>query len=510
MIAFAAAGANNHSILHPPTCQPSWWQRAVESLGSVPTDRQQEQSGGIVMYSNVMRGVCALFAAGALTFAAGAEATGGWSEKKFSLAFSPASVTTGNNPSLIVRIKNEMPDGNSSINSVEIDLPSGFAVGGTVAFNPPYPGTIYGSVGATKVYVKNMSPVKKGQSVFLNLPVSVSSSVSCGDKDWSGSEAFSGSYLNGDNFKRVNPTGMPAGYAAKTSVQAGLVLTFVPPLPTSVVENQTFSVVAKQTSACAGSLPPVTVTLSGTPSASFTGSSASTDSSGQATLSGKFTATGTGVTVTASAPGYTSVTSAPFTVFPSGDLGCSTSPTSPPPGTTFSGSPPGVIDPSQTAFAEGFRGQNKDGSSCVLVNYDFTNNIEGSANTLDTLGNVVPPNGVSFVWDRVSQPDLTAVYSVTFISEFVDASGVPSRQTKICADAACSAQTLLKACVGTSLTAASLPPGEKVCQLSATSVTVPPGDSYYCTGTPPSSPTPACIQHRITILDIFDPVIIRN
>lgn len=465
------------------------------------------------------RGLRALVALGAVAAATASSAGGGWdhSSKKFSLAFSPASVTTGSNPAFVVRIKNETPDGSAEIKSVEIDLPHGFAVGGTVAFDPPRQGTIYASSGATKVYVKSMAPLKKGQSAVLKLPLTVSSSSGCSAKDWSGSEAFTGSHLNGDDFKRVSPTGLPSGYAATTTVQAGLALAFVAPLPTSAVQNQPFSITVKQTSACAGTLPPVTVTLTGSPSGPFTGSSGTTGANGQVTLTGKFSELVGGATVTASAPGYTPVTSAPFSVFANEGLECAASttpdPVTAPPSTRFSGSPPGVTQPSQTAYAEGVRGPNKNGASCVPVNYTFTNNVLGSGAVVDAAGNTVPPNGTSFLWDRVLQPDLTATYSVTFRSEWVDATGVPTLRTRVCTTADCNpttGQALAKACLGTALVAASLPPGEKICVASESWATVPPTDPYYCALPAPATPAPACVQVTSTFVDIFDPVIIRN
>jgi hypothetical protein len=271
----------------------------------------------------------------------------------------------------------------------------------------------------------------------------------------------------------------------------------------------------QQTSACGSvALPPVLVTLSGTPSSSFVGSSATTNGGGQATVSGTFTEVGTGVTVTASAPGYASVTSQPFTVFPKGDLGCDVSTTpdldAAPPGSRFSGSPPGVDDPFQTAYMEGVRGPNKDGSPCILVNYSVTNNVTGAVAMQDILGNVVPPNGVSFVWDRMLQPNLTAIYMVTFRSEWVGPDGVAALQTRVCTDAACSSQELLQSCLGNTLVVASLPPGKKACKMQEVTVTVPAGDPYYCPLPAPAVPAPACVQNRVMIMDIFDPVVIRN
>ena len=471
------------------------------------------------MRISIERGFVALIALVAVVAATSSSASGGkdHSSKKFSLAFSPATVTTGSNPSFVVRIRNETSDNSASINSVEIDLPPGFTVGGNVAFDPPRQGTIHASPGATKVYLKSMAPLKKGQSAFLKLPVTVSSSSGCSAKDWSGSEAFTGSHLNGDDFKRVSPTGLPAGYAASTTVQAGLALAFVAPFPTSAVQNQLISVTVKQTSACAGTLPPVTVTLSGSPASSFTGSTGTTGAGGQVTLTGKFSELVGGATVTASAPGYKSITSVPFPVFASGELECAASttpdPATAPPSTRFSGSPAGVTNPSQTAYAEGIRGPNKNGASCVPVNYTFTNNVLGAAPVVDAAGNTVPPNGTSFLWDQALQPDLTATYSVTFRSEWVDASGVPTLKTRVCTTPDCNpitGQALAKVCLGTALVAASLPPGEKICVASETWATVPPGDPYYCTLPPPVTPAPACVQVTSTFVDIFDPVIIRN
>jgi len=86
---------------------------------------------------------------------------------------------------------------------------------------------------------------------------------------------------------------------------------------------------------------------------------------------------------------------------------------------TGKGSGSYVNDDTQTGYSKGARGlYNKDGSDCVKVNYTFTN---------DVLAN----NTVTLEWDTGAQPGAAFEYTVTWKSEFVNASGLPSRKTQV-------------------------------------------------------------------------------
>ncbi|HEV2220885.1 MAG TPA: hypothetical protein VGV08_10045, partial [Casimicrobiaceae bacterium] len=103
-------------------------------------------------------------------------------------------------------------------------------------------------------------------------------------------------------------------------------------------------------------------------------------------------------TLTASAAGFTSVTSGPFKIF-AGVLAC---------GDPFASSfvNPFDISPDQPGYAAGMRnGYNKDGvsSQCVPVLYTFTNSILTS-----------PYDQVQLSWDTVSQPNAAFEYTMNW------------------------------------------------------------------------------------------------
>ena len=69
---------------------------------------------------------------------------------------------------------------------------------------------------------------------------------------------------------------------------------------------------------------------------------------------------------------------------------------------------------------------NKDGTSCVKVGYDFTNDIMGGS---------IPPymqgNDILLQWDVNSQPGAAFTYTAYWKPEWVGANGLPSSQTKV-------------------------------------------------------------------------------
>lgn len=436
--------------------------------------------------------------------------------KIYSLAFSAGALTAGSNPDLRVRIKNESPSGNSSINSIEIVLPSGYTVGGTVAFDPAFPGNVDTST-AGRVRITNMAPVKRGESVFLRLPVNVAATSTCSANGWDASVAWTGSSLAGETFAKVAPTSL-GGYSATTSVLTGLSLSFTT-IPVSVVNGAPFSVAVRQSTSCAGVTPPtVTITLSGSvagaPSPSFVAGTPTAAGDTTTFAGNRFTSLGV-ATLTASAPGYTPV-SRSFNVFASGGLDCSTAanptPTDPPSAFQFDGSP-GVNDIAITSYAKGVRGPNK-ASPCQLVNYTFLNNVLGPSGVTDGNGNTLPSNAVSFIWDTIAQPDAAYRYTVTWQAEYVGANGLPQRTTRYCqgvgVDCTLAAnQIALQACVGTDVAVTSLPAGQPACIVGEVWTTVVP--SSEC-GPNPNAPNaaPACVRTSTTIIDAKDPVMIRG
>ncbi len=309
--------------------------------------------------------------------------------KQFSLAFNPGSLAAGNNPGFMLRIKNESPNGNSSINSIDIRLPAGHTVYAAPTFQPAYTGNIDWSTPG-RIRITNMYPLGRGSSAFLNVPINVSSSAACAASGWDQTVAWTGSSLSGETFAKIAPSGIPAGYGATTTPSGSLTLAFGT-LPTSFVAGSPYAVSVSVTSTC-GSPPPTAVTLAAAPAATGTGTQ--TTSGGQTTFNVTFNTLGP-VTLTASAPPPTSSITFSSTVFPNGSLACG------------SDIPQSVTNPSslpatEPGYAFGKRGDfNAKGSDCELVNYGFDNKI-------------LTDKYIANAWDTLLQPDAAFYYSVNW------------------------------------------------------------------------------------------------
>ena len=288
-----------------------------------------------------------------------------------------------------------------------------------------------------------------------------------------------------------------------------LALEFVAP-PTSVLKDAPFDVVVKQKSTTCPSLslPPVTITLVGSPA--FTAGTA-TPNGMQTTFAGnKLGAVGP-ATLTASATNYASAT-ASLTVFTNTAVenSCSSNPSTVPPTTGTFNASCATNNITVTGFAEGFRGFNKGGSSCPAVNFNLTNNICNTVAQTDANGKLIPPNAVSFVWDQTLGA-AAFTYTVTWKPEYVDPlTGLPlNARTKWCtANTAtpCDTTAVLKACIGTAVAVGSIPSGQPACISEETWATVADTDCSFLPT--PSSPL-ACIRVTTTIIDAVDPPIIR-
>jgi hypothetical protein len=438
-------------------------------------------------------------------------------EKRFSFVVSPSSVANGAVPGggMSVRFKNETPNGNSTINSVTATLPAGFTL--TALPTTTYPGTLTWT--PTSFTIKDMSPLKPGKEFYVTLPGVTVDSTTCGAASWR-PMAMTGSQLNGETFARRSPTGTPTGYSETTNVTGTLSLAFdATSLPTSFVEDTSFTVLVFQQSSCGGTLPSVTVTLSAS-GASFTGSSAT--GTGTISLSGTFNDVGNQVTLTASATGYQPATTAAFTVFAKGNLDCTDDPLTLLDETKFSASPTGVTSIAQTAYAEGFRGLNvvkPGGVDCEPVNYEFTNNVLGdgpgtNGEKTDAKGQFVPANGISFVWDQSFQPNAAYSYTVTWQPEWFGLGSPYNRKTKFCNGAApnvCSSTVDAQACLSPALLDSSLPgyPSNPAPACISAEVWAVVDDSECASLGAAPTDRPSCVRFSTTITDIFDPVFIR-
>ena len=305
-----------------------------------------------------------LFATAAMVVALAPLAYAAAPTKKFSVDLSPAFLTPGS-VTLSATIKNETPNGNSSINSLTITLPAGYTL--RAAPTSGWIGLINWT--ATSVSISNMSPLKPLQTFDLTLPVKVGSTPTCSAKTWTGL-AWTGSSFSGDSFKQVfgvPDTQFPVNSTTTIGTNQTLAFTVAP-------MNATLGTtipVSVQVSACGAGVAgtPVTIAVSNCTTASGCLSGAttgSTNASGIASFSPTINQAGT-YEMTASASGYPDA-KASFTVY-DGTLDCGDNVDS-----SFSN--PMNLAPSLPGYSTGIRGAyNKDGTQCVLVPYTFTNTI---------------------------------------------------------------------------------------------------------------------------------------
>jgi len=330
------------------------------------------------------------------------------------------------------------------------------------------------------------------------------------------------------------------GGEKSTTVKGNCVLGFVAP-PSSIVPNEPFSVTIKLYNDDSGSTITtftgnVTVVVDGT-GCSVVGDPSLAAVAGVATLSVKLNADATATTCSIKAK--TTIGSTDFysskltlTVF-DGVLGCT--PTTfdalnllmtVPAGTgSFDASEGGATGPGDIAYVAGMRGYGDDKSGgCTLINYAVYNNIPVANTTTQTdpLGNKVPPGFFSITWDTNQAPNPVVGVVTTFRSEWGDAAtGLPTRQTKVCTVFPCpgdptsypAAWKSAPSCLDSLVVHASVPAGESACLVAETWAVVPSGDPEYCTGTPPAAPPgappgwqPRCLQATTVSIVGKDPV----
>jgi hypothetical protein len=293
----------------------------------------------------------------------------------------------------------------------------------------------------------------------------------------------------------------------------------------SFVPN-TLTITAKPTSAALNAPFDVTVGINPGPATVTADTSAcgnasvstksSTPTSATLTFTIPAAATITTCTLAFSATNYSSPTPLSLKVLAGQTTACSSANPSnpPPPGSQFTAScATGGIN--VTGFAAGVRGPNKAGA-CDPLNFTLTNTICGAVAMPDANGNLIPPNGVSFVWDQSQSAAFT--YTVTWKSEYVDiTTGLPvSGRTKYCTGTgptACDTTQTLKACLSTLVAFGSIPAGNPACISEEGWAVVLTGDTGGdCTGLPNpngDNPPPACVRVTTTIIDALDPGIIR-
>jgi hypothetical protein len=322
--------------------------------------------------------------------------------KQWSVA---SSAITSFGPSTItLTITNETPNGNSNINSLVINLPSGISIDTSQAtpVSSAWIGQLsYKSGSGGSISMSNMSPLKPKSSFQITAAVIVDSSLGCGQAvPWPLGQAFTGSSFSGDTFSELStPT---------TTIPTNPTLAFVSG-PSNVAIGSPVSVTIKATS-CSSGASGVNVTVTVTDSQGnvlgTVGGTTGADGTVIVTVptgTNQIIATTGTYTITAGAPSYATISS-PVTVF-AGELDCQ-----PQPPFEF-----GMVngDPNQSGYAAGSRGfWNKDGMSCVPLLYTFENYI------LSTDPNLA--NKVHLIWDTTAGQNPAFTYSITWKAEDVD------------------------------------------------------------------------------------------
>ena len=328
-------------------------------------------------------------------------------EKKFSVVISPNLISSGS-VSLSAKIKNETPNGNSSINSWILRLPAGYTLDTATLPTANWAGQI--AYTSTSVSMSNMSPLKPLQSFVLTLKVNApagSTLSACTPSVWT-AQAWTGSNFSGDTFRQLFPPELNVD--STTVVGTPQQLSFTTQPPSQVVKGETIPVGVLVSTTCGPvKAANVVINVAGCTAGCLTGTTtATTNANGIASFTDlKILVPGT-YELTATSTGYPPV-SATIKVF-DGTLNCE-----PNPPYAFESLPPGVTNSSQSGYAAGQRGRfNKDGSQCNPVDYVFTNNI------LTQNPITLRDNNVHLEWDTVVDPYATFMYSMTWKTEDVD------------------------------------------------------------------------------------------
>ncbi|MBK6805015.1 MAG: hypothetical protein IPG84_09250 [Betaproteobacteria bacterium] len=423
--------------------------------------------------------------------------------KQFSINVTKGAVVAPGISEFWLEIRNETPNGNSTINSMKVTLPGSLTIKNSpptylAASTSPASGQVAAPEGAAEIAISNMYPLKPQQTLTLKFWANTNTAATCTGLHWS-AQAWTGSSFNGDTFTQLTPaqvlaaTNPPRTIVSSTAIATDAALKFGS--ITSVVVGEAFSVTVNQTSACASiTLPPVSVT--------------------------------------AAATGYASAVME-LTVF-DGTLGCVSTPFNAikllnPTDPTFNS---GNSFDQFAAAAEGLSGylfgargptDSKSDSGCTLINYSVTNRIN-TTSSQDPVGNTVPAGYYSFTFDS-GDPDDPKSPVVGIVATFRrmgdPATGLPAHKTLICNvelptlcttdpyDEDGEVQSPWKpavACLSTSVQRSSIPPGEIGCvAFEQWEVVAPSGN---CPGTPPG--VPVCLKPTAIMIMGKDPVFGRG
>jgi hypothetical protein len=149
--------------------------------------------------------------------------------KQWSITVLPSLFSTTTNVDATITIKNETPNGNSTINSLKLFLPTGYTVNSVT-------NTYQAMVDITQsgvIAFSNMSPLKPQASFTFHASLNVNTSqAGCAQTTWASSMAWTGSSFSGDTFQltfstatRVDPNNQLAFQSVTPSVPVGTDIT---------------------------------------------------------------------------------------------------------------------------------------------------------------------------------------------------------------------------------------------------------------------------------------------
>ncbi len=342
------------------------------------------------------------------TFAVSANAD----NKNFSIQV-PAQVP----PSTFDVIFTNSANGNSTFNSIELDVKSG---GLTIADAVLKNTSIHAStLSATQAIFTNLSPVKVGKSVTITVKATVTATgCSPSQVTWD-AKAFTGSPASPSSVFTLTPApstttinlGCTLGFVTQpANAQAGAKITSVPSNTAGAPVQVALFQGATQTAYLTGSVSLAIKSGTGAAGAALSGNSVLASGGVASFPLLAIDKVGTNYVLTASAGSFTPVDSNPFTIF-GGNLGCTNDNIFATGNVLSDGT---VYDPLLDSAFVGTpgwglrRAPNTDGSDCILVDYTFTLDPDNRIASLiyDKSAGPPPQNHASFeyviVWPPVS------------------------------------------------------------------------------------------------------------
>jgi hypothetical protein len=332
------------------------------------------------------------------------------------------SVTAGaTGVMLSATFRNETPNGNSSINSAILTVPTGMTVTGT---SFPNGGHVDHQAGQN-VYVNGFPGVGSGgQTWSFNVTVNVASSPGCAGYTFQ-AQAFTGNSFGGQPFAYLANLSQPtigvtgacalrlvSGRTPNNAVVNAIITSTAddPSGPAVQVEEYDSTTNARVTS-FTGSVSLAEFAFPGSGTGALSGGGAVAAVAGVATFpSLKINATGD-YKLQASSGALSSSPSPQFTIF-GGDLFCGDAL-----GLAFTN--PNNLPNTAPGYAAGSRGaNNKDSSTCVKVDYTFTNTI-------------LIDDTVHLKWDLNVQPNAAFIYTMNSKLKAVDGDGWTAKRPKV-------------------------------------------------------------------------------